>query len=88
MNQLFFKVKQHAHGKTYDIFYGDPNNIESAKYLGHVGQVVDGINRPTGTWCYTMNDEKQTMNWKAGKSFRQAAVRLAHKNGVAKDVKA
>lgn len=88
MNQLFYKTVQHAHGKTYNIFYGDPANIEAAKYLGHVGMVLGSLNRPTGRWCYTMNDEKQTMNWNAGGSLRQAAIRLAHKNGVAKDVKA
>lgn len=70
--------------------------FDGEKMIGYVGPVIDGINRPTGTWCYTIPEYQkgiqyssagavETMldyvNWKAGKSWKEAAIKLAHKLG-------
>jgi hypothetical protein len=64
--------------------------------IGEVSPALDGLMRPTSTWTYTIpnhhkgqvfdcNGAHEAMidyiNWRAGKSWKEAAQKLAHKLG-------
>lgn len=49
--------------------------------LGDVYPVLGSLNRPTGTWCYTITATGK-VNWKAGRSPREALRLLINKLGI------
>lgn len=63
-----------------------PRNVgifDGETMIGTVDAVLDGgMMQPTGTWSYdcTINGVAYT-NWKAGRTWRDAARKLAHKMG-------